>query len=329
MAAMRQSLQQKLQQKLSPQQIQLMKLLQVPVAALEQRIKEEIEENPALEEGTEETEHESEADLPQDDNTESSEKDLDLGDYMDDDDYPYYKTQISNQGPDTEHRDIPYSAGPSFQEQLNLQIGWYALNDAEQLLARHIIGNIDEDGYLMRDIDAMVDDLAFSQGIETEPGELERILTVVQQFDPPGVAARNLAECLLLQLKRKTKTPSVRHAIGILNDHFEEFSKKHFEKIQKRLGLNQSEMKAAIDEITQLNPKPGNSAEAAQRNVPVVLPDFSLQVEEEKLELNLNGKNAPELRVSRQYYDMLEGITRQKRQPNHQEKQTLQRGKAS
>jgi len=324
MAAMRQSLQQKLQQKLSPQQIQLMKLLQVPVAALEQRIKEEIEENPALEEGPDDPEQEPEADLGQDDSAESNEKDLDLGDYLDDDDYPYYKTQINNQGPDAEHRDIPFSAGPSFQEQLTVQIGWHALNETEQILARHIIGNIDEDGYLMREVDAMVDDLAFSQGKKTEPTELERILKVVQQFDPPGVGARDLAECLQLQLKRKSKTASVMHALTMMESFFEEFSKKHFEKIQKRMGLTEAQMKEAIQEITHLNPKPGSSAGAAQRNVPVVVPDFSLQVDEDKLELSLNGKNAPELRVSRHYHDMLEGIAKQKRQPNDQEKQTLQ-----
>ncbi|MDA0931503.1 MAG: RNA polymerase factor sigma-54 [Bacteroidetes bacterium] len=324
MAAMRQSLQQKLQQKLSPQQIQLMKLLQVPVAALEQRIKEEIEENPALEEGAETSDQELEAENAQEDSQENSDQDLDLGDYLDDDDYPYYKTQISNQGADDEHRDIPYSAGPSFQEQLTVQIGWHALSDAEQVLARHIIGNIDEDGYLMRDVEAMVDDLAFSQGIETSSEELERILGIVQQFDPAGVGARDLAECLLLQLKRKSKSSSVLHAIAIMESYFEEFSKKHFEKIQKRLGLTEADMKEAIQEITHLNPKPGSSATAAQRNVPVIVPDFSLVVDEDKLELSLNGKNAPELRVSRHYHNMMEGIARQKRQPNEQEKQTLQ-----
>lgn len=324
MAAMRQTLQQKLQQKLSPQQIQLMKLLQVPVAALEQRIKEEIEENPALEEGPETSDQEIDAEHGQEDSQENSEQDLDLGDYLDDDDYPYYKTQISNQGPGDEHRDIPYSAGPSFQEQLTVQIGWHALNDAEQILARHIIGNIDDDGYLMRDVEAMVDDLAFSQGIETSTEELERILGIVQQFDPPGVGARDLSECLLLQLKRKSKNTSVLHAIAIMESYFEEFSKKHFEKIQKRLGLTAEEMKEAIQEITHLNPKPGSSATAAQRNVPVIVPDFALVVDEDKLELSLNGKNAPELRVSRQYHNMMEGIARQKRQPNEQEKQTLQ-----
>lgn len=320
---LKQGLFQKLQQKLSPQQIQLMKLLQVPTAALEQRIKEELEANPALEEGADEfpedrneEDHQDNEDFDSGENTTNDEgPDLDLDDYLNDDDYPYYKTQTQNHGPDEEQRDMPISAGVSFYESLMAQIGLRNLDERAQFLARHMIGNINEDGYLMRDVRSMVDDLAFTQGVETTEEELLDVLEVVQDFDPPGVAARDLRECLLIQLrKRERPTAYTSAAIQILSDYYEEFTKKHYDKISRRMGLDDEGMKAVMREIIHCNPKPGGGQSGGQRMIHTIIPDFLLTNQEGKLELSLNGRNAPELRVSRTYHEMLEQFAHPKKE---------------
>lgn len=330
------SLQQKLLQKLSPQQIQLMKLLQVPTASLEQRIKEELENNPALEEGEEDSnstdDQEDEFDVNDDFDVteegielEGNKKDeIDINEYLNEDDYPYYKTQSNNYGPDDENREIPFSAGQSFQDILISQIGMRPLDENKQSIARHIIGNIDDDGYLMRDTESMVNDLAFSQNIETTKEELDEILAIIQDFDPPGVGARNLRECLLIQLQKKEiQTPSTIIATKILDKFFDEFTKKHYDKIQKKLDIDDVEFKLAIDEILHLNPKPGSSIAQTSRALQSIIPDFILHNNEGKLELYLNAKNAPELRVSRTYSEMLEGFSKNKKNADKSQKEAV------
>jgi len=331
---LKQSLQQKLLQKLSPQQIQLMKLLQVPTAALEQRIKEELEANPALEEGEDQPEEQDEEQQGFEDDYEeiSSEalerekksEDIDINEYLNDDDYPYYKTQVNNMASDDDSKEIPFSAGISFQEHLISQIGLRNLSDHQQALARHIIGNIDDDGYLMRDLTSMVDDLAFSMNIETTVEELEKILTVIQDFDPPGIGARNLQECLIIQLRKKENPSSYTQlAIQVLSRFFDEFTKKHYDKIQRRLSMDDAEMKKTIQEILHLNPKPGNSMAQTSRSAQAILPDFILHNNDGKLELFLNAKNAPELKVSRTYAEMLEGFSKNKKNADRSQKDAI------
>ncbi|MCZ2444059.1 MAG: RNA polymerase factor sigma-54 [Flavobacteriales bacterium] len=330
---LKQSLQQKLLQKLSPQQIQLMKLLQVPTAMLEQRIKEELEANPALEEGDENAdEHNEETNFEEDYEDISSEalehekksEDIDMNEYLNDDDYPYYKTHTNNYGPDDENKDIPFSAGISFQEYLIAQIGLRNLTEHEQFLARYIIGNIDDDGYLMRDVSSMVDDLAFSMNLVTDQSELKRVLTVIQDFDPPGIGVQNLQECLVIQLRKKENPNSyTRLAIEVLSRFFNEFTKKHYDKIQRRLNIDDEDLRKTIQEILDLNPKPGSSMAQASRGAQTIMPDFTLHNDDGKFELFLNSKNAPELRVSRTYLDMLEGFSKDKKSKDKSQKDAV------
>jgi RNA polymerase sigma-54 factor len=305
---LRQTLSQKLQQKLSPQQIQLMKLLQVPTAALEQRIKEELEENPALDEGPEastEDEFGDEELNNNDSQEESGEQDFDLEELLGDDDYPYYKTKAEHNQEES-HREIPMGGGPSFHEQLLAQIGLRDFNPEQAFLARFLIGNIDEDGYLMRELESMVNDLAFTQGIETTEEELQEVLSMVQEFDPAGIAARNLQECLLLQLRRRERPSAyTRIAIDVLENHYEAFTRKHYPKIQRKLSVDDETLKLAIREIIHCNPKPGGGAMSSQRAMLTIIPDFLLSIEDGIPSLTLNSRNAPELKVSRTYADML------------------------
>ena len=227
---LRQSLQHKLLQKLSPQQIQLMKLLQVPTIALEQRIKEELEENPALDEGKEELEE----DLQEADESEeaSTEEDFDISDYLQDDETPDYKLSINNHGADTEDTDIPVGSGVTFRDLLNTQLGLKNISEEQKQLAEHVIGNLDDSGYLRRELPAIVNDLAFSQNIMTTKEALEDILSIIQSFDPPGVGARDLRECLLIQLQRKSRNSlELKVAEEVLGKYFEEFTKKHYERV--------------------------------------------------------------------------------------------------
>jgi RNA polymerase sigma-54 factor len=302
--ALKQQLTQKLEQRLSPQQIQLMKLLQVPTMELDQRIKQEIEENPALEEGTDEQDDEFDnSDEFDDDN--DGEEEFDLSDYLDDD-VADYKTQANNSSKDDEERVIPLSGEQSFQEKLTEQLHLLDLDDNKFTIADILIGNLDESGYLNRDLEAIVDDLAFAMNIETNEKEVEEILMLIQELDPAGVGARNLQECLLLQINRKQDGDIVRFtAKKILENHFEEFTKKHYDKIAKKLEIEDEDLKEAIDEILKLNPKPGGSMRESAKNYQQIIPDFMLFENDGRLELSINGRNAPELKVSKEYESML------------------------
>ena len=237
---LKQSLQQKLLQKLSPQQIQLMKLLQVPTIELEQRIKEEIEINPALEEGRDNEEQDEDEEFDRDDKEEVSEaqEEFDITEYMDDDETPSYQLSTQNKGRDEEERDIPFAAGSTFQDNLLGQIGLKKLDDTQKIIAVTIIGNLDESGYLRRELENISNDLAFSQNVMVEPEEIEAVLKIIQTLDPSGIGARNLKECLLLQLKRKkSHNPDVKLAIKVLDEHFDAFTKKHYDRIIKKLDV--------------------------------------------------------------------------------------------
>ena len=308
---LKQSLQQKLLQKLSPQQIQLMKLLQVPTMELEARIKEELEANPALEEGGEEWDGEE----SNDEAVESSEalEEFDFSEYLDDE-TPDYKLSANNHSADDEERSVPYAGGTTFREFLETQLGFVVRDEAQRALAEVVIGNLDEAGYLRRDIESMVNDLAFTQGIEVEPEALEEALEVVQTLDPAGVGARDLRECLLLQLDRKLEAEHLdrdrRWAVGVayrvIDRQFESFSKKHYDRIMKRLEISEAELKDALDEIQRLNPKPGGSgADSSRGTAAVVIPDFLLSVEDDEIRLQLNQRNAPDLRINPQYREMM------------------------
>ncbi|MGV3632008.1 MAG: RNA polymerase factor sigma-54 [Bacteroidota bacterium] len=303
--ALKQYLAQKLEQRLSPQQIQLMKLLQVPTMELDQRIKQEIEENPALEEGKDESEEDYGDN--EDDFQEENEgnDDFDLSDYFDDD-TPDYKTQTNNSSKDDEERVVPLSGEQSFQEKLTEQLHLLDLDDTQFLIADTIIGNLDESGYLNREVEAIVDDLAFSANINVSEAQVEEVLAIVQELDPAGVGARDLRECLLLQINRKQNGDiTLFTAKKILEDHFEEFTKKHYDKIQKKLEIEDEDLKQAIDEIIRLNPKPGGSMKEAGKSMQQIIPDFMLTEFEGHLELTINGRNSPELKISREYERML------------------------
>jgi RNA polymerase sigma-54 factor len=303
--ALKQQLTQKLEQRLSPQQIQLMKLLQVPTMELDQRIKQEIEENPALEEGTDEVEDEFDNQEDDYDDDSDGNDEFDLSDYLDDD-VADYKTQTNNSSKDDEERVIPLSGEQSFQEKLTEQLHLLDLDDKQFMIADVLIGNLDESGYLNRDLEAIVDDLAFALNVDTTEQEVKEILLLIQELDPAGVGARNLQECLLLQIKRKQDGDIVRYtAKKILENHFEEFTKKHYEKIAKKLEIEDEDLKEAIDEILRLNPKPGGSMRETAKNYQQIIPDFMLFENDGRLELSINGRNAPELKVSKDYESML------------------------
>lgn len=298
------TLSQSLQQKLSPQQIQFIKLLQVPTAELETRIEEELEVNPALEEGKEEKETEDNAEDYEDD-FEASETEG-IEEYLQDD-YAGYKMQGDGRSPDEEDKETPLSVGKTLHEQLISQLGYLKLEEEEEILGRQLIGSIDADGYIRRDLAAIVNDLAFSQGVSTDEEELENILFKIQNFDPAGIGARNLQECLSLQLERKdVESEVVQTASRIINNCFNEFSKKHYDKISRKLGIDDEELlREAIYLITKLNPKPGGTGEE-QVKTQYIIPDFILVNNNDKLELSLNSRNAPQLKISRSYSEMLQ-----------------------
>ena len=303
--ALKQHLAQKLEQRLSPQQIQLMKLLQVPTMELDQRIKQEIEENPALEEGAESNEDDYDNDEMDDDYDDNGDNDFDISDYIDEDGSDY-KTKANNHSKDDEERAIPLSGEQSFQEKLTEQLHLLDLDDKQFMIADTIIGNLDESGYLNREIEAIVDDLAFSANIMVTEEEVEHILHVIQELDPAGVGARDLQECLLIQINRKQDGDITRFtAKKILESFFEEFTKKHYDKIAKKLEIEDEDLKEAVDEILKLNPKPGGSMKESAKNYQQIIPDFMITEFEGRLELTLNGRNAPELKVSREYEMML------------------------
>jgi RNA polymerase sigma-54 factor len=318
-----------LQQKLSPQQIQFIKLLQIPTVELKARIQEALEENPALEEGKEDIFEQNENTIiddaenyqdkyddydeydEEDDVDENYKEEININDYLQAEE-DSYKTQMSYSGGDEEERETPISVKITFFEALESQLGFLRLNERERLIGKQIIGSLENDGYLRREISAIVNDLAFTQNIETTEAEVLRILSKIQKFDPPGVAARNLQECLLIQLKRKKEEEfhtdeekiQIDRAIEIIENHFEEFTKKHYTKIEKKLGIDEETLKHIIRIITKLNPKPGETGEGESSQY--ITPDFIVTNNNGKLELTLNAKNAPELRISRSFAEMLD-----------------------
>ena len=311
-----QKLQQKLLQKLSPQQIQMIKLLEVPAMQLEQRIKKELEENPALEEGPDEEdtgkEEEEDIDLEE---AEREQDEFALDDYLNDEDIPDYRLQVNNASRDDERRDmVPYASGSSFHENLISQFNLRVDTEREETLGEYIIGNIDDDGYLRREVENMVDDLAFLQNITTSEEELDAVLKIIQDLEPAGVGARDLRECLLLQIERKDQSlPSVTLTRTVLEDYFDEFSRRHYEKIMSKLMISEEEMKSVIDEVLKLNPRPGGSAsDPYMRQAQQIIPDFILEQSDIGLELSLNNRNIPDLRISRGYSEMLESYSRDK-----------------
>jgi len=330
--ALSQSLQQKLLQKLSPQQIQLMKLLQIPTAHLEERIKEELEENPALEVGEEEKDEEEEFEI--DNNSEAPEEDeydgegntdeydnVDISDYVNegDDDIADYRTKDENYPEMDEQKTVPYKIETTFHDLLLDQLGMLSLDEKSYKIAEQIVGSIDDDGYLRREISSIADDLAFRQNIEASEKEIEAVIKKIQQFDPPGIGARDLKECLLLQLQRQlAEGKDVSSAIVVLDKYFEEFTKKHYEKIQRGLNLTDDDLKDVISTIIRLNPKPGGNIGEINKAESYIVPDFFIVNNNGTLELTLNSRNAPDLRISEGYRDMLreydKGSKKDKRQ---------------
>lgn len=310
---LKQNLQFKLSQKLSPQQIQLMKLIQLPTQAFEQRLKEELVENPALEGSTdqeelyEKEEFDSQDDYDEYDGNESIEADdINIDEYLSDDEIPDYKLAANNYSDDDDDRESPLAAAVSFHQDLLNQLQTFILNDTEMEVAEFVVGSIDDDGYLRRSIQDMVDDMAFTQGIYTDEKTVERILkSIIHELEPSGVGARDLQECLLLQLKHKTPTVSIALATRIIDEQFDAFTKKHYEKLLTKYSISQDQLKKAISEIEKLNPKPGGSF-SGSRVTENIVPDFMIRVVDGELELTLNGRNAPTLHVSRDYQEMLQ-----------------------
>ena len=323
---LKQHLQFKLSQKLSPQQIQLMKLIQLPTQAFEQRLKQELEENPALESGKAENDTLDDGFDNYDETSDSdsiSAEDINIDDYLSDDEVPDYRTQTNNYSADDDEKSIPYAAGTSFNQYLMNQLNTVYMDDDEWAIAEFLVGSIDESGYIRRPITDIMDDLAFTQNIYTEEKKIEEVLKIVQQLDPPGVAARSLDECLVLQLKRKESNASVDLAVAILEKSFEQFTKKHYSKLLQKHQVNEEELKNAILEIEKLNPKPGGSYAGSTRIIEHIVPDFSIRIVDGELELSLNGRNAPELHVSREYSNMLEGYKNAKEKSKSQKDTVL------
>ncbi len=320
------SLQQKLLQKLSPQQIQMIKLLEIPTVQLEQRIKKELEENPVLEMAEESAtpeDNDQTQELKSNEDTDNEE--FSVEDYLSDDDTPNYKLSTHNYSKDDKHVDIPFSVGSTFHEFLSEQMGLLPLNEQQLLLSEYIIGNIDEDGYLRREIESIVDDVAFSQNIEASDQEMYQLLFEIQEFDPPGVGARNLRECLLLQLKRRDKNrPSVQLAKEILKQSFNEFTRKHYTKIKAKFAIDDEELKEALNEILKLNPKPGSAySDPLNKTNQQIIPDFMLDIEDGELKLSLNQRNVPELHINDNYLDMLKARGTAKGGPSKDQKDAL------
>ncbi len=315
---LKQQLNFKLSQKLSPQQIQLMKMIQLPTQAFEQRISQELEENPALEGGKEESENfddefsNDEYDDNYDEGNEVIETDINVDDYLSDDEVPSYKLSANNYSADDEERQMPYAAGTSFTQHLMQQLSTYRLDEEEKEIAEFLVGSVDESGYIRRELLEIVDDLAFTQNVYTTEDKVEKVLKIVQELDPAGVAARDLQECLLIQLERREQTPAVALAIDIIDDSFDHFSKKHYKKLIQKFDITEDQLRDAIHEIEGLNPKPGGTYSGNTRMVEHVVPDFAIKIIDGELDLTLNGRNAPELHVSHDYTNMLKGYKESK-----------------
>lgn len=315
---LKQQLNFKLSQKLSPQQIQLMKLIQLPTQAFEQRIAQEMEENPALETGKEDEDNFDESfgddqyEDTYDEGTEVIDTDINVDDYLSDDETPSYKLSANNYSADDEDKQTPYASGTSFNQYLMQQLNTYRLDEEAEEIALFLVGSVDESGYIRRDLSDIVDDLAFTQNVYTSVDRIEKVLRLVQELDPAGVGARNLQECLLIQLKRKAVTESVALATRIMEDAFDHFTKKHYKKLLQKFDISEEQLREAIHEIECLNPKPGGTYSGSTRMVEHVVPDFAIRINDGELELTLNGRNAPELHVSREYTNMLKGYKESK-----------------
>ena len=301
-----QRLQLKLSQKLSPQQIQLMKLIQLPVLELEQRLSREIEENPALETGKENEEdiYEESEDY-NDENINDDE--INVEEYLSDDDVPDYKLKSNNHSADDEQKNIPFISGISFNEFIKNQLQTFSFNKSDIEIAHFLVGSIDQTGYIRRELLDLVDDLAFTMGIYTDIDSVEKILKTIHLLDPPGVGARNLRECLIIQLRRKNLSIAVNNAIEIIENHFDMFIKKHYQKIILKLNISEDDLKGSIKEVEKLNPKPGAAFSESTKINSSIIPDFTIEIIENKLNLTLNSRNAPELHVSNEYKNMLSG----------------------
>ena len=306
----------KLSQKLSPQQIQLMKLIQLPTQAFEQRLLEEMNENPALETGNDEEEIYEKDEFDNDDtndefddyddNDSEDTSDINIDEYLSSDETPDYKTQANNYSDDDEERESPLVAPISFHQDLINQLNTFILNDSEREIAEFLVGSIDDMGYLRRSIPDLVDDMAFTQGIYTDEKTVERMLNIIHELEPSGVGARDLQECLLLQLKHKTPTEYIALATDIIENQFEAFTKKHYDKLLQKYSVSNEQLKTAIHEIEKLNPKPGGSFTGSNKITEHVVPDFAIRIEEDELVLTLNGRNAPSLHVSKDYQEMMQ-----------------------
>jgi len=307
---MKQYLKLKLNQKLSPQQIQLMKLIQLPTIDFEQKIKQELEENPALEirDNSNDVLDEDFSNSNEDElNNESiDDEDINIEDYINYDDTPAYKLSY-NTNNDSENTEIPFASGISFTEYLLNQLSTLRLNDDEAKIAKFLVGSIDNSGYLRQNTDEIIDDLAFTQNIDVSIEKLKKILSIVQQLDPPGVGAQSLQECLILQLKRKPSNKQINLANNIIENSFDQFSKKHFNKLIVKYDINENELKAAIIEIEKLNPKPGNSFSNYEKPIEQIIPDFKIEIDNNLLMLTLNNRNNPILKISNHYNEMLKG----------------------
>lgn len=309
---LKQQLNFKLSQKLSPQQIQLMKLIQLPTQAFEQRLKQEMEENPALENGREEKneyedEYEKDDYQEEDPGNETIEAEIDVDEYLSDDEVPSYRLNANNYSADDEEKQVPYASGTSFTQFLKTQLSTLRLDDSEKEIAEFLVGNVDDSGYIRRSILDIVDDLAFTQNVYTDEEAVEKVLHYVQELDPAGVGARSLQECLLIQLDRREPTKQVELAANILKKSFDQFSKKHYQKLLSKHNISEDELREAITVIEHLNPKPGGSYAGNTRIVEHVIPDFTIKIVSGELELTLNGRNAPEMHVSKDYSEMMKG----------------------
>lgn len=322
---LKQQLNFKLSQKLSPQQIQLMKLIQLPTQSFEQRLKQEMEENPALDSGKDD-EHNEYEDALADNNTneedygnETIETDINVDEYLSDDEIPNYRLSANNySADDDDEKSVPYASGTSFNQHLKTQLNTFRLDDEAREIAIFLIGSVDESGYIRRSLSDIMDDLAFTQNIYTTEEKIEEVLQLVHQLDPAGVGARDLQECLLIQLQRKTTKKPVELAIKILDQSFDHFTKKHYKKLISKYNISEEELREAIDEIEHLNPKPGGAYAESTRMVEHVVPDFAIQIIEGELQLTLNGRNAPELHVSSAYNNMLKGYKESKKKTKTQ-----------
>ena len=325
---LKQYLQYKLSQKLSPQQIQLMKLIQLPTQAFEQRLRQELEENPALEpgkeivEGTEDIYEDNYEEDFKEDSEHIDAEDINIDEYLSDDEIPDYKTQSNNYSEDQDDKVIPYAAATTFYQYLLAQLQQQFIPEQDWAIAEFLIGSVDETGYIRRPLPDLVDDLAFTENLYTDEQQVKKVLRSIQQLDPAGVGATSLQECLLLQLERKTPTKAVQLAQEILGRSFEAFSKKHYDKLILKHNLSENDLKEALQVIEKLNPKPGSAFSDGAKIISHIVPDFTLKIVDGALELLLNGRNAPELHISRSYNDMLAGY-KETKQKTHAQKETI------